>query len=363
MVLPPRKPKPLFGSRAAVSVFSAAMLLGIAAGRARADVPVDTARSEGLPRKVLIGTVICGDEVYSTPLEERLRKMNEIVDAIAAEAQAHHAGKRLDLVVLPEALIARTGDNMAKRSVRLAEVQDAVGACARGHGCYLVAPMNLQETDRCSNAAVLFDRTGKVVGMYRKVHPVADQGSDVIESGTTPGSDFPVFDCDFGRLGIQICFDLLYEDGWRALAKQGAEIIALPTASPDTVHPSVHALEEHVYIVSAAGRYHAAVYSPLGLIEAGITEPGVLVHEIDLSYKILHWEAVLEEGAALTRKYGDRVGYHYHHDQDVGIFWSNDPATPIGKMVADLGLVDSDANAERVRLLDDRARGGPPRMP
>jgi len=32
-------------------------------------------------------------------------------------------------------------------------------------------------------------------------------------------------------------------------------------------------------------------------------------------------------------------------------------------MVADMGLVDSDANAERVRLLDDKARGGPPRMP
>jgi predicted amidohydrolase len=343
------------------------MLMGIAGlGSSRADVPVDTARREGVPRKVLIGTVLCGQDLFSTPLEERLRRMNEIVDAIAAEAQAHHAGKRLDLVVLPEAFIARTGDSMAKRSVRLAEVQDAIGACARAHGCYLVAPMNLQETDppdRCSNAAVLFDRAGKVVGMYRKVHPVADQGSDVIESGTTPGSDFPVFDCDFGRLGIQICFDLLYEDGWRALAKQGAEIIALPTASPDTVHPSQHALEEHVYIVSAAGKHHAAVYSPLGLIEAGITEQGIMVHEIDLTYKILHWEAVLEEGAALTRKYGDRVGYDYRNDQDVGIFWSNDPAVPIARMVAELGLVDSDANAERVRLLDDKARGGPPRMP
>jgi hypothetical protein len=164
-------------------------------------------------------------------------------------------------------------------------------------------------------------------------------------------------------VGIQICFDMLYPDGWRALARQGAEIVALPSASPETVHPCIYALQHRYYIVSAAPRDHAAVFSPLGVIEAQVTQEAVLVHQIDLSYAILHWEAVLEEGEGLRRRFGDRVGFHYYRPEDAGIFWSNDPGTPIAKMIASLGLSESDANVERVRRLQDNARGGPPVEP
>ncbi len=316
---------------------------------------------------MVIGTVASGYGIFKQSLETRLRQMEAYVDTMAIEAESDPALKRLDLAVLPETLLTRPGDTTPQQAVRIDEVLPRVAACAQRHGCYVVVGTLLLEAGpppRYSNVALLVDRTGKLAGVYRKVHPVAPQGSDSIEGGTTPGSEFPVFDCDFGKLGIQICFDMLYSDGWEALAKRGAEIVALPSASPDTVHPCAYALQHQYYIVSAAPRDHAAVYSPLGLIEAEATETGaVLVHQIDLSYVILHWEAVLEEGAALTKKFGDRVGYHYYRSQDAGVFWSNDPTTTIGQMIGALNLVDSDANAERVRQLDDKARGGPPVMP
>ena len=93
----------------------------------------------------------------------------------------------------------------------------------------------------------------------------------MLEGGTTPGPGFPVFDCDFGRLGIQICFDMLYADGWDALATEGAEIVALPSASPETVRPASYAREHGYYIVSASPRDRAAFFSPLGIIEAQAT--------------------------------------------------------------------------------------------
>jgi len=324
------------------------------------------ARADSPPRKVLLGTVVSGYEISTYSLERRLQLMDELVDRIAAEGADGYPGKRLDLVVLPEYFLARPGDSANREAVRLGEVQPRMAACARRHGCYLVVPMVLQEEGpdaAVSNAAVLVDRGGAVAGIYRKVHVVAAQGSNVLEGGTTPGRDFPVFDCDFGRLGIQICFDMLYADGWKALADQGAEIVALPSASPETVHPSMYALRHQYYIVSAVPRDHAAVYSPLGVIEAQATQPGILVHEIDLSYAILHWEAVLEEGAALKRLFGDRVGYDYRRPEDAGIFWSNDPTIPVGRMIRSLGLIESDANVERIRLLEDHARGGPPGSP
>ena len=100
------------------------------------------------------------------------------------------------------------------------------------------------------------------MGLTEKSTPVAPLGSDLIETGTTPGGSFPVFECDFGRVGIQICFDMLYPDGWEALARQGAEIVALPSDSPQTTYPAFYALQHRYYVVSAVPRDHAAVYSP-----------------------------------------------------------------------------------------------------
>jgi predicted amidohydrolase len=319
-------------------------------------------RTSGLPRKVTLGTVISGYAVFSESLEARLSRMDRLVDEMTEKAP----GGRVDLALLPEGFLGRPGAAMRDMSVGLDEVLPRVSGCAKKNGCYLVVPLYLADTYptvHYSNAAMLMDRAGRLVGIYRKVHPVAPQGCNVLENGTTPGGDFPVFECDFGRIGIQICFDMLYPDGWEALARQQAEIVALPSASPETAYPAMYALLHRYYVVSASPRDHAAVFNPLGVTEAQITQESVLVHQIDLSYAVLHWEAQLEEGEALRRKYGDRVGFHYYRPEDGGIFWSNDPQTPIAEMIASLGLVESGPNVERVRRLQDAARGGPPAMP
>jgi predicted amidohydrolase len=307
--------------------------------------------------------VVSGYEINSQALEQRFDRMGSIVDGAETKAAIQYPGRRLDLVVLPECFFARPGGSPREQAVRLDEVLPRIGDRARRSGCYIVAPAIVAEENgaKFSNAALLVDRSGRLAGIYRKVHPVAPQGSAVLEGGITPGRDFPVFSCDFGRVGIQICFDLLYPDGWESLAGQGAEIVALPTASPESTRPCAYALAHEYYIVSSAPRDHAAVYSPLGLIEAEATREGeVLVHEIDLSFAILHWEEALDEGRTLTRRFGKRVGYRYYRSEDKGIFWSNDPTMPLGRMLTEIGIVDSDANAERLRLIQEKARGGPP---
>ena len=178
-----------------------------------------------------------------------------------------------------------------------------------------------------------------------------------------PGQNFPVFNCDFGKLGVEICYDIFFSDGWDALAKQGAEIVALPSETPGTVRPSMYAQQHRYYVVSATPRDHAAVYSPLGVIEAQCTQEGVLVHQIDLSFAILDWEKGLDGGKSLTRKFGDRVGYDYHSDEDTGLFWSNDPSTTIGKMLDSMGFPEVDKEIEHTRVLQDKVRGGPPVVP
>jgi hypothetical protein len=54
------------------------------------------------------------------------------------------------------------------------------------------------------------------------------------------------------------------------------------------------------------------------------------------------------------------VGFHYSEAEDRGLFWSDEPQTPIGRMVRDLGLEVLDETIERNRRLQDAIRGGPP---
>jgi predicted amidohydrolase len=354
----------------ALSILLAGLAAAPRAGADEAQVPpVEKMlpRRDGLPREVLVGTVVSGyDAIFTLPLEKRFDLMDGYLDAMDAQARTKYPGHRLDLVVLVEWFMSRPGDTLERQAVRLDEVSARAASCAKKHGCYLVVPAVLREegaTARYSNVAFIFDRSGRLVGTYHKVHPTSNMKFADLEGGITPGRDFPVFDCDFGRIGIQICNDVFYPDGWQALAAEGAEIVAFPSETPQTVRPSSYALQHRYYVVSAAPRDHSAVYNPLGMIDAQATEEGVLVHEIDLSYAITGWEDGLDGGESLKRKFGDRVGFTYYHGEDAGIFWSNDPATSIGQMFKAFGYPEPADSVERQRLLQDKIRGGPPASP
>lgn len=304
------------------------------------------------PRKVLIGTVVHEPTPPYPGALDRAGELARLVDSMAAQA----GGRRLDLVVLPETVLTDRAGPAAERALRLEDpAVHALGAVARRHQTYLVAGLDIAETGRFFNAAVLFDRSGAIAGIYRKVHPVAVVGSDELEGGITPGAEYPVFDCDFGRLGIQICWDVTYPEGWAALAGAGAEIVAWPSASPATLLPSAYAARHRYYVVSSTPRDNATIFEPTGMTGAQVSS-GTLVHEIDLRYEILGWSAFLREGAALRERFGDRVSWHYQAREDLGLFYSHDPGCDIAEMIAAIGGEGIDAQIERNRRLQDAAR-------
>jgi hypothetical protein len=169
-----------------------------------------------------------------------------------------------------------------------------------------------------------------------------------------------VFECDFGKLGIQICWDMSYDDGWAELARRGAELIAVPSASPQTLRPAAYALRHRYYVATSTPRDNVSIFNSVGMTEAQRTAPGALVHTIDLSHAVLHWSERLEEGRALARRYGGRVGYVYSAREDTGVFWSNDPALPIGAMLRGTGLETMDEQVDRCRRLQAQAAGRGP---
>jgi predicted amidohydrolase len=307
------------------------------------------------PRKVIVGTVVKGFWGEYPGLAKRLNELNGLIDRMADEAKRQY-GRGLDLAVLPE--VAVNGEGSQGAIAFDGPVKEAFTREARERHCYIVAPLYLLEDGgrTRSNAAILIGRNGEIVGAYRKLHLAVLTGSDSMEGGVTPGKEVRAFQCDFGKLGIQICFDIRYDYGWKELARQGADLVAWPTQSPGTAHPAFRALANHFYIVSSTWRHNASIFEPTGKIAAQVKPPGeILVHELDLSYALVPWSSQLRNGAAFREKYGDKVGFHYYEDEDLGIFWSNDPRLTVGRMVRSLGLSETQDELRRIRKLYGRA--------
>jgi predicted amidohydrolase len=110
---------------------------------------------------------------------------------------------------------------------------------AARHRIAVILPLAERDGITLYNTAVVIDARGEIVGRYRKMHlpgsfPHRDRGAFTYERlYFTPGNlGFPVFDVAGARIGIQICHDRNFPEGYRILALRGAELVFTPTNMP-----------------------------------------------------------------------------------------------------------------------------------
>lgn len=179
---------------------------------------------------------------------------------------------------------------------------------AKKHGVYLAAG-SVPERDgegRVYNTAYVFDRAGRQIGKHRKVHMFDIQvegGQHFKESETlTPGDKCTVFDTEFGKVGLCICFDFRFPELARKMVLDGARLILVPAAFNMTTGPAHwelmfrgRAVDNQCFVAGTscardreAGYVawgHTLLVSPWGdVIEEMDEREGVMVHDIDLSY-------------------------------------------------------------------------------
>jgi predicted amidohydrolase len=171
---------------------------------------------------------------------DNLRMMEPLV----AEA----AAKKADLIVFGE-LITTQGIRGATRDVETVPgpTTRRLGEMARQHNLYIVAGTPEREDHLIYNTAVLVGPDGNLIGKYRKMVVTSGEA----RGGTMPGSDYPVFDTRFGKVGIMICYDLFFPEVSRQLANRGAEVIALPIFGGDERLAEARAIDNRVFLVSS----------------------------------------------------------------------------------------------------------------
>jgi predicted amidohydrolase len=215
------------------------------------------------------------------------------------------AKQRADLVVLPETL---TYVGLGKSYADCAEPvpgpsTDYFGALAKKHNLYIVAGLLERDRHLVYNVAVLLQPDGKVAGKYRKVALPRSE----ISGGIAPGSDYPVFDTRFGKLGMMVCYDGFFPEVARHLAMRGAEVIAWPVWGCNPMLASARACENHVYLVSSTYEdisrnwMLTAVYDHEGKPIVKAEQWGtVVVAEVDLDQRLL-WPSLGDFRAEIPR--------------------------------------------------------------
>lgn len=289
--------------------FLSAAAAGAAAGPAATSMQVNTSpdtRYRQRPREVRV-TSICMDGMPSA--DSRTAAVNRVMGSIRGALAC-----RPDVLCLPEKFntIHSTYAKTAAEEVetlsgptitRLADL-------ARDHRCYIIAPIGIDDGGTYYNSAVLIDRGGKVAGRYDKLFPTEGE----IRKGYACGTRAPVFDTDFGRIGIQICFDVNFPEGWQQLSDQNAELVFWPSAYAGGRILHAKAWEYEYYVVGSTWRTPTTAADVSGdvLQRSGKGQPWI-VADLNLERKRF-WQHSVREIHKIQETYGAGVKVDWCHD-------------------------------------------------
>ena len=186
------------------------------------------------------------------------------------------------------------------------ETWQKLSALAKKYQIYLSAG-SVPEKDKeghVYNTAYVFDRQGNQIAKHRKVHlfDIAVKGGQCYQESATlsAGDQITVFDTEFGKMGICICFDCRFPEIVRLMTLRGARMILVPAAFNMTTGPAHwelmfrgRAVDNQCYMIGTsdardeqAGSIswgHSLVVSPWGDVVTQMDEkPGIQITEIDL---------------------------------------------------------------------------------
>ena len=171
-----------------------------------------------------------------------------------SEALRAGAEREVKLVAFPECALTGYAYESLDEAVPFAESLDgpsaqAIAAVCRETGVYAAVGFIEKDGDKFYNAVMLVGPEG-VVGGYRKAHLPFIGIDRFVSPGDRP---FEVFELPFGKVGLNICYDISFPESARVLKLLGAELIVLVTNWPPGAWRSpefvckTRALENHVF--------------------------------------------------------------------------------------------------------------------
>jgi len=311
-----------------------------------------------LPSEVCVASVDLKELWPDTTRESRIKRILARMEEVV--------GIKPDIICLPE-LFDTSWVEEEKPLSELAEdekvpgpVTSRIAAFAKKNDCYVVCPLFTKKDGNFYNSSLLLDRKGSIAGIYHKTHPTKTEiypDQAFKGGGTTPGAiDQPVIQTDFGKVGMQICYDANWTNGWDNLKKKGADIVLFSSQFPGGRMLNYYALRNSYYIVSSTGGDARIIDTSGNDLEATTEFVRYVWSTINLEKVNVSTWPTNQRLPDLFKKYRDRIDIKVWNTTDVITIESRDPDLKVLDVLREFDIPTYAADLKREAEVQNKYR-------
>ncbi len=142
-----------------------------------------------------------------------------------AEAFIRKASSKAQLIVFPENFVTGPIEANIELADSTHKYRKQFQHLAKKYQISIVAGTIIEkEKSKLYNTAYYIEKDGKIKSRYRKIHLWHSE-----RKSFTAGKDITVFNAEFGKIGLAICWDLIFPEMIREMAKKNVEIVICPS--------------------------------------------------------------------------------------------------------------------------------------
>lgn len=263
-------------------------------------------------------------------VEENLNLGLELLDTAGAN--------KVDIALLPESFpyagidvnnIGKLAENYPGKCV------EAVARKAKEHKINVIAGFYLYIDGILRNVAILFDRQGKVSGIYIKKYTTEGE----ISAGVVPGESQNIFETDVGRVGLAICFDLNWSDIWTGFEGK-VDLVCWISAYEGGFPLQARAWLHHLPIATSVMSYHSKLFDISGKILTNTTRWNrIAFFDFNLDREIFHVDGQYSKIQEMQNKYGTKISIESFTEEHFFILQSLSADISVSEIIKNEGLV------------------------
>lgn len=245
------------------------------------------------------------DNGYDMAVAEMIDCLKKEIDLVLPE--------KPDLIVLPEAcdrpINLPVNDRKQYFLERGEKILDFYRDIAKSNACNIAYSTVRNVPDGTfRNSTMMINRKGKIDGIYNKHHIVHGEKTN---NDIYCGTNAPIIECDFGKVGCVICFDLNFEPIRRKYEKQRPEMIIACSNYHGGIMQNYWAYACRTYFVSAFGYGESTIVSPVGeTVGRSSSYYSYFTRTINLDYAVVHLDYNGIKLRKMKEKYGCGVTIH-----------------------------------------------------
>ena len=311
-----------------------------------------------LPREVWVAAISLKGLWPEATIEKRMKAVLKRMESLYAFEP--------DIICLPETVNMswvnepKTLQEVAEDETTPGPITTMLAEVAKNHNCYITCPIVTKKDGLFYNSSILLNRQGKIEGVFHKVHPTS---TEVIPEtyykggGITPGTVTPgVYKTDFGTIGMQICADADWLDGWHSLKEAGAEIVCFPSQGPYSNTLCNRAWVNHYYIVSSTGEDSQIIDITGDVIASDGEFARWVCAPVNLEKKLIHiWPHVLKF-KDIQKKYGRKIRFKIYHPENWATLESLDPNVKVKDILDEYEIPDYDEHIREATEVQKKYR-------